>query len=601
MKNIETSVLMLFSFLLLGSISFADTKPNIIMIIVDDLGWRDVGAYGSESFETPHIDRLAEKGMSFSNSYASSPLCTPTRASILTGQTVGRLRITTPEGHLTHLRFKDEAKESEIADPGLPMTNPQTANRLPLDSITISKLLQDNGYATSFMGKWHLGYDPYIPENFGFDHVVGGRAFPGPPPPGFFGPWDPKTTNMPIVEGKPNADDVIGDAAVEFIESKKDEPFFLALWFFNVHAPFQGKADLVEKYAPLVADAQYQKSAIMGAMVETIDQNVGKVQSALHRLGIDENTIIIFSSDNGGNMYDRPEGVNPTNNFPLKSGKGNNYEGGSRVPLIVKWPERIEPNTWNDTVSVSYDYFPTLLEITGIEAPEEAVLDGVSLLPALMGESMERPPITSMFGHTVLATGNISNVWVRSGDWKLLRFFYTGPNQSHHCELYDISVDPGESNNLAQAHPEKVKELSDWLNQHLEESQTLLPLKNPNYDPNFCQGGFRMEQGGFLVGGASADHTTITSNQDSVSLTYLPRKGEVGTHLQFSIVTNCAVGVTASKSGVYGAPVALIPDLEKRVVKVPLGFDSSAGSINVILQTCQPGRTHLSEVALVSL
>lgn len=588
----------LLSLLLPFALFAKQEQPNIVMIIVDDLGWRDVGCYGSELYETPAVDALAAEGLSFSNAYASSPLCTPTRASILTGQTVGRLRITTPEGHLTAVNL--EPKERKTAAAGYPMTNPETGNRLPLDAITISKILKDNGYATSFMGKWHLGYDPYIPENYGFDHVVGGRAFPGPPPPGFFGPWDTEVTNMPKVNGNPNADDVLGDEAVSFIESKKDEPFFLALWFYNVHAPFQGKPELIEKYAPLAANAQYQKSAIMGAMVETMDQNVAKVSDALARLGLDEDTIIIFSSDNGGNMYDRPDGVNPTNNFPLRGGKGNNYEGGSRVPLIVKWPSRIPAGAWTDTIAISYDYFPTLLEVVGVEVPSEAVLDGVSLVPSFDGTTMERPPITSMFGHTVVATGNISNVWVRSGNWKLLRFFYTGPNQTHHYELYDMSVDPGESNNLAQVHPEKVKELSEWLDQHLQESDTLLPLKNPNFDSDFVQGGFRIEQGGFLVGEANAENTTITSNQDSVSLTYLPGENEAGTHLQFSIMTNCAVGVTASNSGAYGAPVSLVPDLTKRVVKVPLGFDSRPGSINVVLEMSQPGRTHLSEISLVS-
>jgi arylsulfatase A-like enzyme len=569
------------------------------MIIVDDLGWRDVGAYGSELYQTPHVDQLAAEGMSFSNSYASSPLCTPTRASILTGQTVGRLRITTPEGHLTHLRFKSEAEESETGDPGLPMTNPQTANRLPLDSITLSKLLQDNGYATSFMGKWHLGYDPYIPENYGFDHVVGGRAFPGPPPPGFFGPWDPEVTNMPVVEGSPNTDDVIGDEAVRFIESKQDEPFFLALWFFNVHAPFQGKPELIEKYAPLTANTQYQQSAIMGAMVETIDQNVGKVTEVLARLGLDKDTVVIFSSDNGGNMYDRPEGVNPTNNHPLKAGKGNNYEGGSRVPFIVRWPNHIEPNTWNETVSISYDYFPTLLEVAGIEAPTDAVLDGVSLMPAFKGELMERPPVVSMFGHTVLATGNVANVWMRDGDFKLLRFFNTGPGQSDHFELYDLSVDPGEANNLAGHSAEKVAEMNAWLDQHLEETQTLLPRKNPLYDPDLIQSGFKMEQGGFFAGGANEENVTITSNQGSVTLTYTPKEGETGTHLELTAMTNCTVGATASIGGIYGQPVKLRPDLAPQQVHIPLGQTYVSGLITMVLDMSQPGRTHLSKISLV--
>lgn len=576
----------------------AKERPNIVMIIVDDLGWRDVSCYGSELYETPAVDALAAEGLSYSNAYASSPLCTPTRASILTGQTVGRLRITTPEGHLPAVNLDPQERKTEA--PGYPMTNPGTGNRLPLDAITISKLLKENGYATSFMGKWHLGYDPYIPENYGFDHVVGGRAFPGPPPPGFFGPWDPAVTNMPKVEGSPNADDVLGDEAVRFIESKQDEPFFLALWFFNVHAPFQGKPELIEKYAPLAANAQYQQSAIMGAMVETMDQNVAKVRDALARLGLDENTIVIFSSDNGGNMYDRPDGVNPTNNFPLKAGKGNNYEGGSRVPLIVKWPGHVPAGEWTDTIAISYDYFPTLLEVANIEAPAAAVLDGVSLVPSFDGTTMERPPITSMFGHTVLATGNISNVWVRDGQWKLLRFFHTGKNQAHHYELYDLSIDPGESNNLAQLEPKRVTQLNAWLDQHLEETQTLLPRKNPDYNPDLLQAGFWMEQGGYFAGGVHANEATITSNHNRVSLHYTPKEDEVGTVLEFSILTNCAVGVTASVSGGYGRPISITPDLAAQKVRVPLGDTDGDSGIHLIFDMSQPGRTHLSEISLVS-
>jgi arylsulfatase A-like enzyme len=584
--------------LLLPLFVWGETKrPNIVMILVDDLGWRDVGAYGSELFETPHIDALAAEGLSFSNSYASSPLCTPTRASILTGQTVGRLRITTPEGHLPGHNLN--AEERAIGEPGYPMTNPGTANRLPLDSITISKLLNDAGYATAFMGKWHLGYDPYIPENYGFDHVVGGRAFPGPPPPGFFGPWDPATTNMPIVEGNPNADDVIGDAAVKFIESKKDEPFFLALWFYNVHAPFQGKPELIEKYAGLVGDSQYQQSAIMGAMVETMDQNVGKVQEVLNRLGLDDNTIILFTSDNGGNMYDRPEGLNPTNNFPLRGGKGNNYEGGSRVPLIVKWPGQVAAGAWTDTVSISYDYFPTLLDITKIEVPTDAVLDGVSLVPAFDGSRMERPPITSMFGHTVLATGNVANVWVRQGDWKLLRFFNTGPNQTDSFELYDLSVDPGESNNLVTSRVDEFEALNNWLSAHLDESQTLLPRKNPDYNPGLVQAGFTMGQGGFFAGIADPEKVTMTSNKETVTLIYTPKVDESGTQLEFTVMTNCAVGATAAVGGIYGQPVKVIPNLAPHVVRVPLGRSVDSGPITLILDMEQPGRTHLSGVSLV--
>ncbi|MEN8661728.1 MAG: sulfatase [Lentimonas sp.] len=582
------------------ALSAEKSKPNIVMIIVDDLGWRDVGCYGSELYDTPNVDALAAQGLSFSNAYASSPLCTPTRASILTGQTVGRLRLTTPVGHVPEVKL--DPKESASGPPGYPMTNPETANRLPLDSITISKLLKEGGYATAFMGKWHLGYDPYIPESYGFDHVVGGRAFPGPPPPGFFGPWDPEVTNMPEVEGNPNCDDVIGDAAVDFIEAKKDEPFFLALWFFNVHAPFQGKPELIEKYAPLAADAQYQTSAIMGAMVETMDQNVGKVSEALKRLGLDENTIVIFSSDNGGNMYDRPEGVNPTNNYPLKAGKGNNYEGGSRVPLIVKWPGKVAAGAWTDTIAISYDYFPTLLEVADVETPCCAVLDGVSLMPAFTGETMERPPVTSMFGHTVLATGNLANVWVRDGRWKLLRFFNTGANQEDAFELYDLHSDIGEAHNVVNEYPEVASRLTEWLAANLKETKALLPRKNPDYDPDLLQAGFMMRAGGYLSGASSEDKLTMTSFADRVTLLYTPDEGSEGTHLEFSIMTNCAIGATAGNGTgpIYGRPIEVVADLTPRVVRVPLGRVVAGEPITVILDMEQPGRTHLSAVDLVT-
>ncbi|MDQ8195880.1 sulfatase [Coraliomargarita sp. SDUM461004] len=584
---------------LLASASQAEPeRPNVVMIIVDDLGWRDLGCYGSELYQTPAVDALAAEGLSFSNAYASSPLCTPTRASILTGQTVGRLRLTTPVGHVPEVKL--DAAERASAAAGLPMTEPETNNRIPLDSITISKLLEDAGYATAFMGKWHLGYDPYIPENFGFDHVVGGRGFPGPPPPGFFGPWDTVETNMPAVEGHPNADDVIGDAAVDFIESKQDEPFFLALWFFNVHAPFQGKPELIEKYRPLAAQTQYQKSAIMGAMVETMDQNVGKVTEALKRLGLDENTIVIFSSDNGGNMYDRPEGENPTNNYPLKAGKGNNYEGGSRVPLIVKWPGQVAAGGWTDTIAISYDFFPTLLDVAQLETPEAAVLDGVSLRPAFSGELMQRPPVTSMFGHTVLATGNLANAWVRDGKWKLLRFFNLGADQEDLLELYDLSIDSGETQNLALEHAEVAERLNDWLEAHLVETETLLPRKNPNCDPEMKQAGFVMQSGGYFIGGPDASKATITSNADRVVLRYYPEVGATGDQLEFQLMSNCVISaaVGLGDGPLYGAPVTVNSDLTQGRVIVPLGRAYERGPITLLFDMEQPGRSHISAVQL---
>lgn len=598
-KSIKTLALLAIVATLAPLLS-AKSKPNIVMIIVDDLGWRDVGAYGSELYETPHIDKLAEEGVTFSNSYASSPLCTPTRASIMTGQTVGRLQITTPIGHKQENIL--DAHERNHNSEGYPMTEPTTKNRIPLDQVTISKLLKEEGYATAFMGKWHLGYPPYTPDSYGFDVVIGGRGFPGPPPPGFFGPWDPKTTNMPIVQGSPNADDVIGDAAVDFIKANKDKAFFLALWFYNVHAPFDGKPDLVEKYRKLLGDQAYQQSAIMGAMVETVDQNVGKVKETLASLGLVDNTLIIFSSDNGGNMYDRPEGKNPTSNFPLRGGKGNSYEGGSRVPLIMKWPNKIAAGKISETVSISYDYFPTLLDVVGIETPAGTVLDGVSLVPSFDGSTMKRPPITTMFGHTVLATGNVANAWVRDGDWKLLRFFNNGRNQEDTYELYNLRVDPGETNNLVLWETEKAEELRTWLHNHLTESKTLLPQKNTKFNPDLRINGFKIHNGGYIVpAGPESKLVRITHHADHVNLDYQTPAGAAGKFLEMKISTNSAKSVTAATAGIYGAPVLLeiAHQNSPQTVRVPLGAHSSKGNISIIFDLEQPGKTFIHSAKLV--
>jgi len=567
--------------------------------MADDLGWRDIAAYGSETFETPHLDALAKRGLLYTNAYSASPLCSPTRAATLTGQTPGRLRLTTPAGHLPRVVL--DPQESRTAGPGLPMTEPETRTRLPLDTFTLGHLFRNVGYTTALMGKWHLGYDPYIPENFGFDVVVGGRGDPGPPRSRFFGPWDPDVTNMPAVEGSPNADDVIGDAAVEFIAAHAKEPFFLACWLYNPHAPFDGKPEVIEAFRPKAEAARYQQSAIMGSMVKTIDDNVGKIVAALEAQGLTDNTLIIFTSDNGGNMYDRPEGVYPTNNHPLRSGKGNNYEGGVRVPLIVSWPSVLPEGRVSHAVSISYDWFPTFAELIGGSVPDGHPVDGLSLLPALREESFERGPIFSLFGHTTPATGNIPNAWVRDGKWKLLRFFHTGPDQNDKLELYDLSVDVGETNNLALRHPEVARRLNAILTEHLEATNSLLPRKNPRYDPQFRQMGFEMLQGGLLMGGPGRDMVFITGKDRRVVLRYHPEADATGHSLRFEMETNCAVSVTAGvgETPVFGSPVALVPDARRRAVKVPLASPVGQGdTVTVSIDLGHPGRVQIFDPRL---
>lgn len=589
-----SGLLMLFAS---GGLCAVEKGPNIILMLADDLGWRDLGCYGSELYQTPNIDALAAKGVRFSNAYSASPLCSPTRASILTGQTPGRLRFTTPTGHLPNVVLDPIVPAT--ASPGRPMTNPQTRTRLPLESQTISRQLQYAGYRTSFMGKWHLGFDPYIPENFGFDVVVAGRGFPGPPPPGFFGPWDPAETNMPLVEGRVHADDVLGDEAVRFIREShnRDQPFFLALWFFDVHAPFVGKEELIKKYRPLAENTVHQKSAIMGAMVETMDDNVGKVMRVIDELGLEGETIIIFTSDNGGNMYDRPEGVNPTSNYPLRAGKGNNHEGGIRVPLIVSWPGKVAENKQSDTVAISYDFFPTLLDVAGVDAPEGGILDGVSLLSSFDGSTNKRPPIYSMFGHTVVATGNIANVWARDGKWKLFKFFNTGPKQVDEYVLYNLEADPGEQVDIAAKHPEVVFRLKDFIGQRLVEEGVLVPGANPKYDADYETLGWRIVDGGLMQGAGKPPSLNVTSPGGIVTMRYYPTVSVKGDAiLRVPIMTNCVVSAIAGwgDSPVYGVPAPIVPDLERQVLemKVPAA-GRETGFVTVVFELEQPGRFHL--------
>lgn len=454
-------------------------RPNIVFLLADDLGWADTSVYGSTFYETPHIQRLAQRGTTFMNAYAASPLCSPTRASILTGQYPGRLRLTTPACHLPQ----------EILDPRLPVkasanhhvVMPGTRTRLPNDYVTSAEVLKPAGYTTAFLGKWHLGRAPYLPENQGFDLVVGGREHPGPPG-GYFAPWPCDT--LPKCPPGQHIDDVITTAAIEYLRSNRQRPFFLNLWFYSVHAPFQAKERLIEKYrAKAKADPRNrQTNPVMGAMIETLDDNVGRVLDAIEQLGLSPHTLVIFTSDNGGNMYNFVEGVEATNNAPLRSGKGNIYDGGQRVPLVVSWPGEIKQGVTSDAVVSSVDYFPTILEVTGQTPPGGQVCDGMSIWPALR-DPKHNPDraIFCHFPHMPPATGTLPATSVRSGGWKLLRFYGDAFGQADRLELYRLSDDVGESRNLMQRESERAADLDALIATHLAETQALVPRKNPAY------------------------------------------------------------------------------------------------------------------------
>ena len=469
-------------------------KPNVIFILADDLGWSDTGLYGTTKFlETPNIDLLAKRGMTFTNAYAANPLCSPTRASIMTGLYPARTGITTPCCHEPAVRL--EAKLVDKAAPFQPALQVVSASRLKPEYYTLAEALHDAGYTTGHFGKWHLGQEPYSPIEQGFDVDVPHYSNAGPAGSNI-APWRfPAELHF---TGKPgeHIEDRMASEAIEFIRANKNKSFFLNYWAFSVHAPFDAKADLIKKYEAKADPNDPQRCPVYGAMVQTFDENVGRLIRVLDELKLTDNTIIVFFSDNGGNMYNRVDGIRgtifdindpvngipPTSNAPLRGGKATIYEGGTRVPCVVVWPGKVKPGSRSNAFLSSVDWYPTILDMTGVTPKETVKFDGVSQTPALLGLETPRDTVFCCFPHYTPATGAVPSVWVRRGDWKLIRFFCDGPEQADRFELYNLKEDLGETKNLATEHPEKVKELDALISEHLKEINAVIPVKNPAYD-----------------------------------------------------------------------------------------------------------------------
>ena len=480
---------------LAGVSASAEQRPNVIFILADDLGWSDTTLYGTTKFlETPNIDLLAKRGMTFTNAYAANPLCSPTRASILTGLYPARVGITAPVCHEPAVRL--EAKLVEKAAPFQPALQVVSASRLKTEYHTLAEALHDAGYTTGHFGKWHLGQEPYSPLEQGFDVDVPHYSGPGPAGKNI-APWRfPAELNF---TGKPgeHIEDRMANEAIKFIRANKDKSFFLNYWAFSVHAPFDAKTDLIKKYAAKADPNDPQRCPVYGAMVQTFDENVGQLIRVLDELKLTDNTIIVFCSDNGGNMYDRIEGIRgnmyaindpvngipPTSNAPLRGGKATIYEGGTRVPCVVVWPSKVKPGSRSDAFLSSVDWYPTLLDMTGVTPKETVKFDGVSQKPALLGLGTPRDTVFCCFPHYAPATGGVPAVWVRRGDWKLIRFFCDGPEQTDRFELYNLKSDIGETKNLAAEHPDMVKKFDALIGQHLKDIDAVIPVKNPCYDP----------------------------------------------------------------------------------------------------------------------
>ncbi len=451
--------------------------PNVVVFVVDDLGWRDLGCYGSTFYETPNVDRLAREGVRFTDAYAACPVCSPTRASLLTGRYPTRTGITNFIG----------AAQPGGWDRNTRLLPAPYTDRLAHDEVTLPEAFQAAGYATFFAGKWHLGPRGFWPEDQGFQINKGGTDRGGPyGGKKYFSPYDnPRLPDGPAGEHLP---DRLASETIAFIESCKDRPFLAYFSFYSVHTPLMAREDLRVKYEAKAGTVkhdgpdflpegarmarQVQDHAVYAGMVEAMDQAVGRVLEALHRLNLADRTVVVFTSDNGG--LSTSEG-SPTSNVPLRAGKGWMYEGGLRVPLIVKAPGVTRAGGVCGRPATSTDLFPTLLELAGLPAQPERHVDGVSLVSTLKGGAPERGPLYWHFPHYGNQGGQPGGA-IREGDWKLIEWYEDG-----RLELFNLREDPGEQHNLAEAHPDRVKRLHEGLRKWRTDTGARMPAPNPRY------------------------------------------------------------------------------------------------------------------------
>ncbi len=443
-------------------------KTNVVFFLIDDLGWKDLGCYGSDYYQTPNIDRLANEGMRFTDGYAACNVCSPTRAAIMTGRYPARLLLTQwlPSGRWSRTGHK--------------LREGRYISNLPLEEVTIAEALRESGYRTAFMGKWHLGTETYYyPEHQGFDVNVAGRDYgaPGSYFYPFTGSWRIPTTGMTLRKETPlpgkegdYLPDRLAEEAERFIRSNADKPFFLMLSHYAVHTPLQGKPNKVARYQK-VAEAKRQGKPAYAAMVESVDDSVGKVMNTLGELGLDKDTLVIFTSDNGGF-------ARATNNAPLRANKGSNYEGGLRVPVIIKWPGRTKPGSGSREPVISTDFYPTILAATGHNLRPHQHLDGEDLTPLLTGKgSLNRDALFWHYPHYNRHPQNFPSGVIRAGDWKLIEAYETGK-----LSLYNLVDDIGETNDLSEKQPKKTEELLAKLKAWQDKVGADLMRPNPEYE-----------------------------------------------------------------------------------------------------------------------
>lgn len=451
-----------------------ERPPNIVFILADDLGWADLPNYGNQFNEAPNIEKLAKQGMQFSNAYAANPVCSPSRASIQTGQYPARIGINDfLPGHWR---------------PFETLTVPSNKTQfLPLSYETVGEVLKTAGYKTGYYGKWHLGNtEKHQPKNQGYDESVvynGGRFF------NYNNLMTPKTE---FPEGKVLSE-ALTDLSIDFIKQNQSQPFFLFLAHYDVHVQLDAQPELIEKYLKKPKTDDYPSNAVYAAMVENVDTSVGRIVKTIKELDLEEDTIVVFFSDNGGlvtrfdnipliakeklHYYEKDTlQYTASSNKPLRGEKGTLFEGGIREPFIVKWPKNIKPGSRSDAMVSSIDLFPTFAEMAQARLPKNQIVDGKSLVKIFLNNEtqLER----TLYWHYPVYHHATPASAVRQGDWKLIYFY-----ENHHTELFNLKDDLGESYDLTETHPEKSQELLQSLKNWLKETNALLPVQNPNFDP----------------------------------------------------------------------------------------------------------------------
>lgn len=433
----------------------AGDPPNIVFILADDLGSTQVGCYGSSYYLTPNLDRLSAEGIRFTNAYAAAAVCSPTRASIMTGKYPARL-------HLTDFIAGNDRDD-------YPLVQPDWQKFLPLEEVTFAELLQEKGYRTALFGKWHLSPGkvppeslPYNPDKQGFDesfitYKPSGNALQ---------PWQEAENDAHNV-------DTITSLAIDFMERNRDNPFFLFVSHNTIHDPLKERAWTIRKYEDMDATAKPENHPVVAAMIERLDESCGRIMEKVKQLGIDDHTIIIFFSDNGGkHAY--------ASQAPFRAGKGWLYEGGIREPLIIRWKGTVEPGTISGALVSSIDLYPTFLEMAGADPPGSGTIDGKSLFPVLKNPSAGNHPVLYWhYPHYHTGSGMAPAGAIRSGQWKLIEWYeksLTGMDGSY--ELYDLETDEGEFENLAGSLEDRTEELAAELHKWRENVNAQMPVPN---------------------------------------------------------------------------------------------------------------------------